>query len=168
MLFRSRPSAIVLNPSRADLHWRGYSTFADLPWTAPPTPVYDDVRNVPPWRITPGGWATRYGAVDELLRDRDDGLVLVAGGDELTLEFDASGLPLLQRGFRREFFLRTVGWDKDADYHVAEGWRIEPLPWSGMDYQTYGRQERPKRKSDELHQRFNTRWVGPMTYARRR
>ena len=71
----------------------------------------------------------------ELLAAEDQGLCLVAGGDELTLEFEVSGLPPLAPGQVRDYFLRTVGWDKDADYHVAEGTTLEPLPWRGMDDQ---------------------------------
>ncbi len=156
-----------LAPDRSDLHWRGYSEFADLPGSEPLTPLYDRTKSSPPWRITPQGWATQYGAVDELLSKRDEGLALLAGGDELTLEFDATHLPEIPPGQVRDFFLWTVGWDKDADFHVAEGWRIEPLPWSSMDCQRHGRESRPAFPSDTLHSRYNTRWVGPMTYARR-
>ncbi|MSU35426.1 MAG: tetratricopeptide repeat protein [Pedosphaera sp.] len=156
-----------LGPDRSDLHWRGYSEFADLPGSEPLTPLYDRTKSNPPWRITPQGWATHYGAVDELLSERDEGLAVIAGGDELTLEFDAARLPEKPSGMVREFFLWTVGWDKDADFHVAEGSRIEPLPWSSMDSQRHGREARPAFRSDTLHSRYNTRWVGPMTYARR-
>ena len=76
-------------------------------------------------------------------------------------------LPPVADGRVREYFLWTVGWDKDADYHVAAGLTVEPLPWSGMDDQRYGRQPRPAFPSDVLHERYNTRWVGPHTYAQR-
>jgi hypothetical protein len=156
-----------LLPAATDLHWRGYSDFADLPWTEPLTPVYERVKPAPAWHITPSGWVTRYGAVDELLAQSDNGLALVAGGDELTLRFAAEGLPPKPAGSVRDFFLFTVGWDKDADYHVARGTEVGPLPWIGMDDQTYGKALRPKFPSDELHTRHNTRWVGERTFVRR-
>jgi Flp pilus assembly protein TadD len=156
-----------LLPAATDLHWRGYSEFADLPWTEPLTPVYDRVKPAPAWHITPSGWVTRYGAVDELLAQSDNGLALVAGGDELTLRFAAEGLRPKPAGTVRDFFLFTVGWDKDADYHVARGTEVGPLPWIGMDDQTYGKALRPKFPSDELHTRHNTRWVGERTFVRR-
>ena len=167
-LFReNRPAAVAeARPSRTHLHWRGYADFAPLPDTEPLTPVYEAVRSRPPWRRTPSGWATRYGPVDELLRAEDSGLVLVAGGDELTLEFDAQAIPAPSAGTSRRYFLWTVGWDKDADYHVAAGDRIEPLPWHGMDDQRHGVEKRPAMPSDTLHERFNTRWVGPYNYER--
>ena len=157
----------TLDAAHTDLHARGYSRFAPLPWTEPQTPVYDDLLPRPNWHRTPSGWATRYGPVGELLAARDEGLVIVAGGDELTLEFAVGDLPEPPEGHVREYFLWTVGWDKDADFHVAAGLTVGPLPWTGMDDQQYGRQVRPAFPSDVLHGRYNTRWVGPHTYARR-
>jgi len=69
---------------------------------------------------------------------------------------------------QRDFFLFTTGWDKDADYHVAHGNTIAPLPWRGMDDQRHGTEPRPAFPSDALHERFNTRWVGERTYSRKR
>jgi len=155
-----------LAPTATDLHWRGYSEVADLPWTDPLTPLHEQAKPVPPWHITPSGWVTRYGPVDELIAQADQGLALIAGGDELTLKFAADTLPPKPDGKVREFFLHTVGWDKDADYHVARGTEVGPLPWVGMDDQAYGRQERPAFPSDALHERYNTRWVGERTFVR--
>ncbi len=151
----------------ADLHWRGYSEVADRPWTEPLTPIYDRPQPAPPWRTTPAGWATRYGPVDELVKQADDGLAMIAGGDELTLRF-AADLPASAAGMERDFFLYTIGWDKDGDYHVARGTTIEPLPWRGMDDQRHGIEPRPAFPSDVLHEQYNTRWVGERTYSRKR
>ncbi len=167
-LFReNRPAAVTeARPVRTDLHWRGYSDFEPLPDSEPLTPAHESVRSRPPWRRTPSGWATRYGAVDELLAREDSGVVTLTGGDELTVEFDLSSAPPTASGTERRHFLWTVGWDKDADYHVAAGDRIEPLPWHGMDDQLHGAEQRPTFPSDALHGRFNTRWVGPFNYER--
>jgi len=155
------------DPVRADLHYRGYSAFADLPWNEPLTPIYSELLPRPNWRKTPSGWATRTGDVRELLRQRDNGLAIIAGGDELTLDFAVTDLPAPTTGSTRSYFLWTVGWDKDADYHVAAGLTIEPLPWTGMDDQRHGIEPRPAFDSDSLHVRYNTRWIGPLTVARR-
>ncbi|MGE3312585.1 MAG: hypothetical protein AB7O66_21665, partial [Limisphaerales bacterium] len=148
-------------------HWRGYSEFQDLPPTQPLSPDYARVRSWPDWRITPSGWCTRYGAVDELTAQRDGGLVLLNGGDELTVEFAADRVVPRPSASTRTFFLFSVGWDKDADFHVAHGNRVEPLPWETMDDQRYGREPRPPHPGDVLNQRFNTRWVGPIAQIRR-
>jgi Tfp pilus assembly protein PilF len=150
----------VVSPTLADLHWRGFSPYLVLPASLPLTPDYDQVAATPPWSRTPAGWCTRYGPVDELLAAADDALVLLNGGDELALDFAAGQIPPLPPGFERHFFLHVVGWDKDADFHVAQGWRVEPLPYLGMDDQTYGRQPQPARHPDPWQTRFNTRWVG--------
>jgi hypothetical protein len=162
----SRTKVTALAPSKTDLHWRGYSEFADLPWDWPLTPEYDRVNADPKWRITPGGWCTRYGAVDELIARQDEGLAILNGGDELTLEFAAAELPPKPEGFVREFFIYTDGWDKDSDFHVKTGTTIEPLPWHGLNDQAYGTEARPKFPSDALHEKFNTRWVEPRVIHR--
>jgi Flp pilus assembly protein TadD len=156
-----------LDPNRADLHYWGYSEFADLPWSEPLTPIYPQLLPRPHWKITPSGWATRPGDVRELLQHRDNGLAIIAGGDELTLDFNAAALPQPNPSLNRTYFLWSVGWDKDADYHVAAGTTIEPLPWTGMDDQRHGIEPRPPFSSDSLHTRFNTRWIGPRTLVRR-
>ena len=155
-----------LAPDYTDLHWRGFSEFADLPWDQPLTPVYERVFQTPPWRITPTGWCTRYGPVDELIAKSDNALALLNGGDELTLKFAADRLPPRPPGTERSFFLYNVGWDKDSDFHVHLGWLVEPLPWHGMNDQLYGRQPRPKLPADEVMARYNTRWVELHTLKR--
>ena len=130
-------------------------------------PDYDRVQSSPLWRITPGGWATRYGAVDELIAARDNALVLVAAGDELTLEFADEKIPPKPDGMEREFFLFTSGWDKDSDFHVASGTTIEPLPWHGQNDQSYATHPRPAFTNDAWIQQYNTRWVGGRILTRR-
>jgi hypothetical protein len=148
-----------LPPTKADLHFRGFSSLRELPPDWPLTPDYESVSPNFFWTITPGGWCTRYGDVMELVAARDEGLALLNSGDELTLEFAASSLPQKPKGTVREFFLYVDGWDKDSDFHVTTGTRVEPLPYHGMDDQAYGTGQRPAFASDALHRKYNTRWV---------
>jgi len=157
----------ILPPDHADLHWRGFSRYASLPDWLPLTPEYEHVGSTPSWDRTPSGWCTRYGAVDELVRDRDDKLALLNGGDELALSFQASRLPPKWAGFTRDFYLYVTGWDKDADFHVGHGWAVDPLPFRGMDDQAYGRQPRPALLDDSWIGKYNTRWIGPVVFSRR-
>jgi hypothetical protein len=129
-------------------------------------PDYAKVQSTPLWRITPSGWATRYGAIDELIGQRDNALAIIAGGDELTLEFAADKLPAKRPGTERDFFLFASGWDKDSDFHVTTGTTIEPLPWHGLNDQTYGKAPRPAFTNDAWIQKYNTRWVGSGIHAR--
>jgi hypothetical protein len=162
----NQTQTISLNADQAELRWHGFGEYADLPSCLPLTPSYYKVRFEPPWRITPSGWCTRYGTVNELVADKDNALVLLNGGDELALSFKVERLPPKASGFERDFFLYVVGWDKDADFHVGQGWRVEPLPFLGMDDQAYGRAARPADLNGSWISKYNTRWVGPMILSR--
>ncbi len=163
----ARTRLVTVSPASTDLHWRGYSEFEPLSWQFPLTPDYARVRTTANWSITPSGWCTKYGPVDELTRAEDNQLALVAGGDELTVRFAAAGIPPKADGLERDYFLYTVGWDKDADFHCELGWQVEPLPWHGLDSQRYGHEPRPSRINDDWVRRWNTRWVGPRTVTRK-
>lgn len=164
----TRNRVVSLAPDSADLHWRGFGVYEEWPWYLPLTPNYDNVRQNPPWRITPSGWCTRYGDVTELLEKRDDAMVILNGGDEMTLLFAARHLPPKPDGYVRDFFLYNDGWDKDADFHVAHGTTVEPIPFHGMDDQRYGMEKRPVINGDAWIKKYNTRWVGPLTLDRER
>jgi tetratricopeptide (TPR) repeat protein len=169
-LFEKRDNSetriVELSPAKSDLHWRGYSEFESWPWYLPLTPNYTNARPTADWTITPSGWCTRYGPVDELVARQDNALALLNGGDELTLQFAAASLSTIPPGAVRDFFLYTVGWDKDADFHCELGSQVGPLPWHGMDSQRYGQQERPAFPEDGWIKRFNTRWVGAHTLTK--
>jgi hypothetical protein len=105
--------------------------------------------------------------VDELVAAKDNALVLINGGDELTLGFAADRLPPEKPGYVREFFFYSVGWDKDSDSHVVCGTTVEPLPYLGMEDQTYGQVPRPAFPNDAWITNYNTRWVGPLTLSRK-
>ncbi len=169
-LFEKRDNAesrvTTLATAKTDLRWRGYSEFEPWPWYLPLTPNYTHVKQSADWTITPAGWCTRYGAVDELIAHPDNALALLNGGDQLTLRFAAASLPSKPPGWVRDFFLRIVGWDKDADFHCELGWQVEPLPWHGMEDQFYGRQPRPAFSNDGWIRKYNTRWVGPYTLTK--
>src|SRR5205814_8840012 len=72
-----RSSDLDLEPSQASLRFRGFSEIKSRAPDHPQTPAYDRVSSRPPWRTTPQGWCTRYGDVLELVKSRDDRLVLV-------------------------------------------------------------------------------------------
>ena len=127
----SPPVLAELAPSRAVLGFRGFSSPVRLAPNAPHHYDYAEVRSESPWLPLPGRY-TRYGDVRELLASADSRSVILAPGDEMTLEFDGRHLPAVAPGWRRTLFLESHGWDKDADRNTYEGHRLEPLPFRGM------------------------------------
>ncbi len=118
-----------LRPLSADLHPRGFSRIEQSPGAGPERFDYDSVSTAAKWPPMHGAF-TRFGDVRELLASRDDRLVVMAAGDEMTLRFAAP--PIAQPGWERDFVLASVGWDKDANLATAAGDTSEPLPYASM------------------------------------
>jgi hypothetical protein len=99
--------------------------------------------------------------VTELLHERDDRFVIFGPGDEVTVRFDARGLPALPPGWKRSFVLRTWGYCKDCGPFTATGATIEPLPFAAMSTYPYGPDEHYPRDAahEEYRKRFNTRLI---------
>jgi tetratricopeptide (TPR) repeat protein len=120
-----------LAPAAADLRYRGFSRMERVSPNGPHSFDYQQVQKESPWLPFPGHY-TRYGDVRELLASADDRSVILAPGDEIALEFDASTLPRLAAGWTRTLFLQSQGWDKDADRNTYEALHMEPLPFRAM------------------------------------
>jgi hypothetical protein len=124
----------TLLPVAANLHFRGFSERQTHAGQAPDTYDYQKVSTAPAW-LPMSGLFTRYGDVRELLCAADDCQVIFGFGDELTLEFEA--LPPPRAGWKRDFLIYNVGWDKDCDMHVWHGQTVEPLPFRAMSSYPY-------------------------------
>jgi len=145
----------------ADLHARGYSrTYRKGGRYGPWWFDYDSVTRESPWRPIEGAF-TRFGNVQPLLDRSDDMYVIMAPGDEMTLEFDASSEKTLPPGWTRDFLLYTDGWIKDSDLNTAFGTTVEPLPFHAIKQYPYAKGE--SYPTDSAHQRYlreyNTRIV---------
>ncbi len=120
----------------ADLHYRGFSrrTYADNALfrngRAPEGYDYDSVTTEPRWNEMLGRF-TRYGDVLPLMTTQDDQMIVMGPGDEVTVEFTvpADAPPA---GWKRDFVLYNVGWDKDADLSTVYGQSSEPYPFQAM------------------------------------
>ena len=148
-----------LRAERADLHFRGFSdVIIDPERRQPERFVYANVHPTAMWNPTPGLY-TRYGDVQPLLSGLDDQLVIMGSGDELRLRFDASALPRLPPGWRRDFLLFVDGWAKDADANTAYSQSVEPLPYHGMPGYPYVYPDRyPDGDRNALYrEHYNTR-----------
>jgi len=136
----------------ADLHARGYSrTYRKGGRYGPWWFDYDSVSREPRWRPIEGAF-TRFGNVQPLLDRSDDMYVIMAPGDEMTLEFDASSAKTLPRGWTRDFLLYTDGWIKDSDLNTAFGTTVEPLPFHAIKEYPYAKGE--SYPTDAAHQRY--------------
>jgi hypothetical protein len=146
------PTPVELPLAAAELHYRGFSIpVSDPQHRTPDTFDYHHLLASAPWNPAPGNY-TRYGAVDELLRAADDRMVVMAVGDELTVEFDGRQLAPLPSSWKRDFFLHLHGWAKDGEPNTAFARSVEPLPFRGMSNYPYGRSERSPQ--DESYRRY--------------
>jgi tetratricopeptide (TPR) repeat protein len=134
----SAPTPFEVPLVSANLHYRGFSTpVSDPDHRKPDSFDYDRLLADAPWNPVLGNY-TRYGAVEELLRNADDRLAVMATGDELTVRFDGRRLPPIKPGQKRDFFLYLNGWAKDAEPNTAFSKTVEPLPFRNMDQYTPG------------------------------
>lgn len=129
-----------LGVATADLHYRGFSGKVAAPADHPEMFDYSRLTEAPLWAPMAGRF-TRYGDVRELLGKADDRMVVMGSGDEMTVVFEplASDPP---EGWKRDFLLYSVGWDKDADLNTIHGQWTEPLPYGGMQGYPYSDEEK--------------------------
>ena len=136
----------------ADLHFRGFSKATIHPQRKQPEMFdYQSVSGTSMWNPTAGNY-TRYGAVERLLQDPDDRMVIMGSGDEVRLRFSATGLPQLPVGWKRDFLLLVDGWAKDADANTAFSQTVKPLPFHGMSRYPYPASEHYP--LDQIHQNY--------------
>jgi hypothetical protein len=145
----------------ADLHFRGTSRmYRKGGRYGPHWFDYDSVTTQPVWRPITGAF-TRFGDVRALLGKPDDQYIVMAPGDETTLQFDAAAAPMPPKGWARDFLLYSDGWIKDADMNTALGNTAGPLPFHAITQYPYAPGE--SYPADAAHQRylrdFNTRVV---------
>lgn len=154
-------SSTVLDPVHADLHYRGFSReFKKGGRYGPHWFDYSDVDKNTKWRDLTGNY-TRYGDVLPLLTDSDNKYIISNAGDETSIKFNAKELPELESGWKRDFFIHSVGWVKDGDINTALGNTVLPLPFHGMT--SYPPSDSDIYPSDpdlqKYHQEYNTRIV---------
>jgi Tfp pilus assembly protein PilF len=116
-----------LDPSLADLHYRGYSVVSQVNPSSPELPNYNQIAaSTQVWRDLEG-YYTRYGDVRPLLASTDDRYVIMNAGDEITLHFAQQAPP--PAGWVRDYVIAGDGWIKDGDYNTVESRTVQPLPY---------------------------------------
>jgi len=154
---------VRLDPTVADLHYRGYSVIDRPDSGAPELPDYNRISGTKQrWRDLIG-YYTRYGDVRELLQHVDDRYVIMNSGDEIELHFAAQPPP--PAGWVRDFVIAGDGWIKDGDYNSTFSKTVLPLPYHAKrEYNTPpGRleDEWTYRQHPEDWQNYHTRYVTP-------
>ncbi len=114
----------------AELHYRGFGKLLPRAADQPHNYDYQIVNRSAKWSELQGPF-TRFGNVRELLLDDDDRMVVMVSGDEFIAKFAMPEQPLPE-GWRRDFILHNVGWDKDADLNTLSGDGSLPLPFKAM------------------------------------
>jgi hypothetical protein len=143
--------------SSADLHFRGFSHATIDPERKQPESFdYQSVNPTTMWNPTPGNY-TRYGAVDDLLHEPDDRMVIMGSGDEIRMQFAAAGLPPVPSGWRRDYLLLVDGWAKDADANTAFSQSVLPLPFHAMTRYPYPANEHYP--DDQAHQAYRREYL---------
>ena len=125
----------TLDPTLADLHYRGYSVMhMPVGAGAPEVPDYNQIEGTKQhWRDLIG-YYTRYGDVRDLLRTIDDRYVIVNSGDEMSLRFAEQPAP--PPSWVRDFVIKGDGWIKDGDYNSTWSKTVLPLPYHAKNEYT--------------------------------
>jgi hypothetical protein len=143
----ARVRTTELPPAKAELRFLGYPKELRR---SPESYDYQAVSKTGPFVAHHGAY-TRYGDVTELTQAADDRYVIMATGDEVALEFDATRLPPLPAGWKRTVVFKAEGFEKGMDYLIPNPFTVGPLPLHA------GRAETPPILAYRL--RYNTRVI---------
>ncbi len=156
-----------LDPTSAELRYRGVLEMSQKNVSSPEVPHYDKVIFHQRWRDLTG-YYTRFGDVRELLLKADDRYVIMNAGDEIAMRFAAPAPP--PPGWKRDFIWVCNGWTKDGNPNTRNGTTVLPLPAHGQE--TNDRppgllQDDPVyRRFPQDWQTFHTRYVTPEMFDR--
>jgi hypothetical protein len=159
----SQDQSVRLTPvplTRADLRFHGFPLKIEKQPPGNVEYVYEKASPTGPY-TRPAGSYTRYGDVRPLVSGFDDRLAMFGSGDEIALEFDPAKLPVLPRGWTRDYFFAAHGYEKDMDFYAYDPITVAPLPFRSMGTYPY-----PEGKSYPLNQtnlddllNYNTRYM---------
>jgi Tfp pilus assembly protein PilF len=158
----------TLDPTVADLHYRGYSVMQmPVGAGAPEVPDYNRIEGTKQrWRDLIG-YYTRYGDVRELIKTIDDRYLIVNSGDEISMRFAERPSP--PTGWVRDFVIKGDGWIKDGDYNSTFSKTVQPLPHHSENEYTV----RPGSLEDEWTYKqhpddwrnYHTRYITPEVFT---
>jgi len=93
--------------------------------------------------------------------------VVIGAGDALTVRFKAPDTPLPD-GWKRDFLLYSIGYDKDADLNTVYGQTADPLPFQAMRSYPFGPDDEVPDSPEyrDFLQRYQTREQDPCAFWR--
>jgi len=143
----------------ARLHFHGYPRADESRFPGDLNYTYDDVSLTGPYARHIGSY-TRYGDVLPLLKAADDKFVIFGSGEEVMMDFDASSLPPVPSGWKRDYLFYANGFVKDMDFYAADAFTVAPLPFHSMGtYPTPPQSEYPSNKASlDYLLNYNTRY----------
>lgn len=147
----------------AELRWLGYPQRLTPDGKLPETYDYGRIDQQADWG-THAGMLTRYGDALPLLARGDDQFVVMGHGEEVALSFDASRLPGLPAGWKRDYLFYSLGYEKSYELHSAESQSVAPLPFRAMKSYPYDKLSYP---NDEDHLRYLFEWNTRPGFMRR-
>ncbi|WP_231742071.1 FG-GAP repeat domain-containing protein [Stieleria varia] len=130
---QSQPAEIkpqTCSLASAEVAQHGFSQKSQASPRHPEVYDYQITSSQPRWAPLRGK-VTQLGDCDPLIRSWDDQMVVISGGDEIRVRFNVPPNPV-PAGWKRDFVLHCVGWDKDADLNTLTGQSIGPLPMREM------------------------------------
>jgi tetratricopeptide (TPR) repeat protein len=164
----SRVAVHAVRLERAQLGFHGYPRQTEGVPAGNVHYVYEDISSTGPYARQAGTY-TRYGDVRPLLTGYDDQFAVFGSGEEVALDFDPSALPVVRRGWTRDYFFLANGYEKDMDFYAAEGSTVEPLPFRSMNLYPYPGKAYPLTPANlDSLLRYNTRHLSgnePRGYA---
>lgn len=150
--------------AHATLAFRGYPRQIDGHTPGDLTYNYQRVSATGPF-VPHRGAYTHYGDVTPLLRTIDDEFVIFGTGEDMDLEFGAANLPVLPKGWSRDYFFYADGFVKDMDFYEAKPFSVGALPFHGMSTYPYPANEHyPNDSAHTAYQLdYNTRFESGTT-----
>jgi tetratricopeptide (TPR) repeat protein len=157
----------TLQPMRSELRWRGFPREIAVNEFGLKAYDYRVIEPLAPWKAHLGNY-TRFGDVRELLLAPDDMYVITRNGDEMQVDFDATKVPALPKGWKRDFLVFADGFGKDMDLNSARPETIGELPFHNMKSYPHAPGENYPMDAPHLEylRKYNTRTVSRQMEAR--
>jgi hypothetical protein len=141
--------------SLATERFRGYPTQIDGKSPGDLDYDYDRVSLTGPFQHQRGNY-THFGDVTALVKGVDDRYAIFGSGEEIATEFDATKLPALPKGWKRDYFFYANGYVKDMDWWDAMPYTVAQLPFHKMSTYPYPANEKFPDDADAID--YQLKW----------